>query len=377
MSSKVVYEARGSAFEKRISTSAVINRDHSDIREFFDDAYTHFEKCLREVLATFPCVKVNTIFSATFEKPHKPTTEEQQQPPTNSTTIGDGFDSEPGDKQMRELDSWLDAVFEREFGSGLVPAPEPLAQAVASAHTERETKYYNTKNTKIDQFTDLRNFFDTTIRAYVLGRIDDAVLKGSGLSLLSINELVIQVNKYNPLRGSSYIQTPKWISDKQAIVNVQNIDDDECFKWAILSTICKVKRNAFRTSVYPTNHPDVDFSNLKFPLPVDQIYKFENKNPGFSVNVYAIAPNEKKIYPLRLAKEVKDKHIHLLYLQKTMLKCAIIHISRANIVEVLITNATCCTQKVVQFRSSSTTYHIMIRISFWRRWPGMTLLKAG
>ena len=38
--------------------------------------------------------------------------------------------------------------------------------------------------------------------------------------------------KYNPLRGAQYIVLPKKISDKKAIINIQN-EDNKCFLWAI------------------------------------------------------------------------------------------------------------------------------------------------
>lgn len=80
MSSKISYETRESAFGQRVFTFVVVNRDHSDVEEFFDDAFFHFEKSVRETLSMQPSVKVNTIFRATFEKPYK-----------NNQQQGEGF----------------------------------------------------------------------------------------------------------------------------------------------------------------------------------------------------------------------------------------------------------------------------------------------
>jgi len=44
----------------------------------------------------------------------------------------------------------------------------------------------------------------------------------------------INISKYKPLKGSSYIDLPKEIKDKKAIRNSKN-DDNECFKWAVLA----------------------------------------------------------------------------------------------------------------------------------------------
>ena len=48
--------------------------------------------------------------------------------------------------------------------------------------------------------------------------------------------LAVEVNwlKYRPLAGTSYISTPKKLSIKNALVNVQNLYDDKCSLWSIV-----------------------------------------------------------------------------------------------------------------------------------------------
>ena len=42
--------------------------------------------------------------------------------------------------------------------------------------------------------------------------------------------LEIHTAEFNPMNGSSYIPLPDWISNKKAIVNIQN-KDEKCFLW--------------------------------------------------------------------------------------------------------------------------------------------------
>ncbi len=42
----------------------------------------------------------------------------------------------------------------------------------------------------------------------------------------------LKIREYKPLSGSSYIKTPKWISDKKATVNIKN-EDQKCFKYCM------------------------------------------------------------------------------------------------------------------------------------------------
>ena len=55
-------------------------------------------------------------------------------------------------------------------------------------------------------------------------------MKGSGSSINSVMDHNINITKYNPLAGSSYINLPKELDHpKKGLTNIQNIDDNECF----------------------------------------------------------------------------------------------------------------------------------------------------
>ncbi|MFM7984918.1 MAG: hypothetical protein ACKPKO_36915, partial [Candidatus Fonsibacter sp.] len=64
---------------------------------------------------------------------------------------------------------------------------------------------------------------------------DDEKPLGSSLALKSIDKLAIEVYETKPLRASSYITTPSTYSNsKCGLINIQNKEDDECFKWCML-----------------------------------------------------------------------------------------------------------------------------------------------
>ena len=47
-----------------------------------------------------------------------------------------------------------------------------------------------------------------------------------------MTEQNINVSKYKPLSGSSYIKLPKELNHSgKCLVNIQNIDAKECLKW--------------------------------------------------------------------------------------------------------------------------------------------------
>ena len=72
-------------------------------------------------------------------------------------------------------------------------------------------------------------------------KIQNSLGKGSGWI---IDSLIYHNNsKYNPLAGSRYIKLPKKLNHlKKGLINIQNIDDNECFKWCLVRYL------------HPTNH---------------------------------------------------------------------------------------------------------------------------
>ena len=73
----------------------------------------------------------------------------------------------------------------------------------------------------------------------------------SGWVLDEIRAVNLNIARYNPIRGASYIKTPKAIEVKKAIVNIQN-KDQKCFLYSILASKHHVsyKDHPYRASKY-------------------------------------------------------------------------------------------------------------------------------
>ena len=77
-------------------------------------------------------------------------------------------------------------------------------------------------------------------------QIEKWTCQGSGWALSRVVCLYVNIAKYQPLKGSSYVELPKYLQTKKAIVNVKN-QDNECLKWALLSALHPVEHGS---------HPD-------------------------------------------------------------------------------------------------------------------------
>ena len=59
--------------------------------------------------------------------------------------------------------------------------------------------------------------------------------KSSGWIIDSVNDHTISISKYNLLAGSSYIKLPEELDHpRKGLINIQNIDDNECFKLCLV-----------------------------------------------------------------------------------------------------------------------------------------------
>ncbi len=133
--------------------------------------------------------------------------------------------------------------------------------------------------------------------------------------LVNIINVNFKLREYKPLSGSSYIELPEWIYNKKATINIKN-EDQKCFKYCLQYHKHKneITHRPERVSWYSKWNNDYDFSNIKFPVEVDDIKKFCKQN-NISINLYVV--NGKSIQPHLTCSQVemKSNHVNLLLLE--------------------------------------------------------------
>ena len=130
----------------------------------------------------------------------------------------------------------------------------------------------------------------------VRGEIEAWSQRGSGWVVDEILEAFINVARYQPLRGGTYMPLPKELGNKKAIISVKN-RDDMCLRWAIRAHLFPARTHVDRVSSYPTND-GLDFTGIDFRTPVSQNAKVERQNPNLALNVFGWEKNEVIVYRL-------------------------------------------------------------------------------
>lgn len=120
------------------------------------------------------------------------------------------------------------------------------------------------------------------------GRMDEKLTKwtneGSGWNLQAVMGSYLNIFTYRPLTGSSFIQLPKDLKAKHAIVNVKN-RDQLCFMWSVLAALYPAARDACRVTKYTAYQHELNFDGITFPVSLRDVPRFEKLN-DISINVY-------------------------------------------------------------------------------------------
>ena len=95
-------------------------------------------------------------------------------------------------------------------------------------NNEKEEKYTYSDNIEI-RTTDDSNIITTSLYNSLIKEYQETLenkVEGSSFVFDYVNFLDIKFNQIDLISGSSYIETPKWLSNKKATINPKN--DDNC-----------------------------------------------------------------------------------------------------------------------------------------------------
>lgn len=214
---------------------------------------------------------------------------------------------------------------------------EVFGRYILQSRELSDVKSFNTPNVIVDQSTDLKSILDIFVDAittqtsefqerdsgmFICEKWNSTFyiissFKITGWALERIMYAEVNINKYSPMGGSSYIQLPKFIQNKNAVVNVKN-QDQCCFAWAIISALYPTQTRSHEVSSYPHYSSVLDVTGMNFPVKLCDISKFEDMN-NISINVYGLESkfeNNKIKYeivgPLHYSRKKLHVHINLL-----------------------------------------------------------------
>ena len=127
--------------------------------------------------------------------------------------------------------------------------------------------------------SDIDDVFQS-IYTTVITNIQNSLGKGLGWIINSVIDHTINISKYNPLAGSSYITLLKELDHpRKGLIKIQNIDGNEFFKRGIVKYLNPAYHNTARiTKAAKEFAKKHDFKDIKFLVKIRDIHKIERKN---------------------------------------------------------------------------------------------------
>jgi len=185
------------------------------------------------------------------------------------------------------------------------------------AGDKRANKSIATRNYELFQTSDLQEWYESRVIEPTLTSLEEFQDRDSGWALSRILNLIVNMNKYNPLHAGCHIELSREIKLKKAVVNVQSVDN-ACFAWSVVAALYPTKNHVDRNSSYPHYATVLNLQDIQFLMTLKDITKFERLN-NVSINIYGI--EEQKVLPIRLTDPIwltdtkREKHVNLLYVQ--------------------------------------------------------------
>ena len=132
--------------------------------------------------------------------------------------------------------------------------------------------------------------------------------QGSGWGFVRVDGLALFTVKWLPLNGSSYIDLPKELKNKNAIINMQNKECNKCFLWSVLRALNPKDRDNERIDKeLKSKENTLNMDGIDYPVDIKKgIDKFEKLNPDISISILGYS-KEDQIHPLRISEYTKSK----------------------------------------------------------------------
>ena len=176
-----------------------------------------------------------------------------------------------------------------------------------------KTAYFNSKPQTVINDINISEELNLT-KEQILNFIAIWISEGSGWTIKSVDSHHINIVKYQPLKGSSYIQLPQELRNSaKGLINLKN-NDNECFRW------CHIRHSNYQDK-YPQRIKKVDkeyidklnYEGIEFPVTIKQLNKIEKQN---EININVFGYEEKQPYPIYISKEKHEDHMELLLITK-------------------------------------------------------------
>ena len=211
------------------------------------------------------------------------------------------------------LQSHISIILESLKGVKFVEALKvTLTKILNEGETIHNTvDFFSTPQTIINN-TEIKASLEES-KQIILNKIAVWISEGSGWTVESVDKHYLNVVKYAPLSGSSYIKMPKDLRNR-SLINIKNYDN-ECFRWCHIRHLNPQKKNPQRIKKVDREYiKNLNYSGIEFPVTIKQYNKIEKQN---NININVFSYSNGVIFPIYVSRERNEDMLNLLLLTKT------------------------------------------------------------
>ena len=176
-------------------------------------------------------------------------------------------------------------------------------------YPRKEFKFHSRGKKIITEATDTIEIYHEMVSEIFEATQKVEQAEGSGWVFMEVIRLILKIDKWDPLKASSYIDLPPELKNKKALINMKN-EDNKCFLWCVLRALnpSKDKHPSRIDGDLKSKENTLNMEGIDYPVNIKgHIKRFEKQNPDISVSVLGYSKDE-KIYPLRRSKHaMKNK----------------------------------------------------------------------
>ena len=172
-----------------------------------------------------------------------------------------------------------------------------------------KTAYFNSSVQTIINNTEIDESLQVS-KQDILNKISVWISEGSGWTVESVENHYLNIVKYEPIKGSSYIKLPHELrNSSQSLINIKN-SDNECFRWCHIRHLNPQDKNPQRIKKSDKAFiENLNYSGIEFPVTTKQYNKIEKHN---EININVFGYEEKQKYPIYVSKEKYEDCMNLL-----------------------------------------------------------------
>ena len=149
-----------------------------------------------------------------------------------------------------------------------------------------------------------------TFQPLWVAAISQWISEGSGWTIQSVDNHYINIVKYQPMKGSSYMKLPQELQhSSKGLINMKN-DHNKCFRWCHIRHLNPQNKDPQRIKKSDKAFiQNLDYKGIEFPVTIKQINKIEKQN---SLNINVFGYEEKQPFPLYISNEKYEDCMNLL-----------------------------------------------------------------